>query len=250
VVSLVPTMLARMLEMGWEGSPSLRMALLGGGPCSPPLLNAAIERRIPVAPTYGLTEASSQITVLLPAETRGHFGTAGRPLAGVSVRVGEHADAPAPVGTPGRIWLSGPMIAHDSLDGPLLDGAWLGTNDMGRLDAGGYLTLLGRLDDVIITGGEKVIPSEVEAEITDDPLVGEVAVMGVPDAEWGQRVIAIITPREPTKTPDVEALREMLKKKLVPHKVPKQIRVVERLPRTQMGKLDRAALRELGERDG
>lgn len=250
VVSLVPTMLARMLEMGWGGSPSLRLALLGGGPCSPPLLNAAIERRIPVAPTYGLTEASSQITVLLPAEARGHFGTVGRPLAGVSVHIGEHADGPAPVGTPGRIWLNGPMIAKESLDGSLLDGGWLGTNDMGRLDAAGYLTVLGRLDDVIITGGEKVIPSEVEAEITGDPLVGEVAVMGVPDAEWGQRVVAIITPREPGKTPDIEALRAMLKRKLVPHKVPKQITVVEHLPRTQMGKLDRAALRELGERDG
>lgn len=249
VVSLVPTMLARLLEMGWEGSPSLRLVLLGGGPCSPPLLNAAIDRRIPVAPTYGLTEASSQITVLLPSETRGHFGTAGRPMPGVQVRIGERPDNPAAPGTPGRVWVSGPMMAKYSLDGPLLDGGWLGTADMGRLDAAGYLTVVGRLDDVIITGGEKVIPAEVETALTEDPQVGEVAVVGIPDADWGQRVVAIIVPRDPGQPPEPETLREMLKQRLVPHKVPKKIVIVEQLPRTPMGKLNRAALRQLGGSD-
>lgn len=248
-ISLVPTMLARLLQTGWEGSPSLRLVLLGGGPCSPPLLNSAIDRRIPVAPTYGLTEAASQVTVLLPAETRGHFGSSGRPLPGMQVRIGERPDQPAAPGEPGHLWIEGPMVSEEALDGSLLENGWLPTRDMGRVDADGYLTVVGRLDDVIITGGEKVVPAEVEMALTSDPLVGEVAVIGVPDSEWGQRVVAILTPRESGPEPDPIALRDMLKQKLVPHKVPKQIIVVAQLPRTAMGKLDRAALRDLGSAD-
>lgn len=248
-ISLVPTMLARLLQAGWTGAPSLRLVLLGGGPCSLPLLNSAIDKRIPVAPTYGLTEASSHVTVLLPTETRGHFGSSGRPLPGIQVRIGGRPDQPAASREPGRLWIKGPTVSAEALDGPLLEDGWLPTSDMGRMDADGYVTVVGRIDDVIITGGEKVIPADVEMALTADPLVGEVAVIGVPDSEWGQRVVAILTPRENCPEPDPIALRDMLKQKLVPHKVPKRIVIVAQLPRTAMGKLDRDALRELGRAD-
>lgn len=228
-VSLVPTMLSRLLDAGWDPPDSLRLVLLGGAPCPPLLLQTALDRGVPVAPTYGMTETSSQVATLLPGDVAGHFGSAGRALPGVDLRAGED----------GRIAVRGPMV---SASAPTTDG-WLVTNDLGLVNDG-YLTVLGRADEAIVTGGEKVIPRTVEEVLLEDPAVAEAAVVGVPDPEWGERVIAAVTVR-PGAAADAEALRELVRERLAPHMVPKDVVVVDALPRTGPDKLDRPGLRAL-----
>lgn len=245
-LSLVPTMLARLIDAGWRGNPSLRFVLLGGGPCSQPLLNAALDRGIPIASTYGLTEASSQVTLLPPSETRTHLGSAGRSLPGTGICVAEHPERPMPQGTPGPIWVKGPTVATHGLDGPLqLEAGWLATGDLGQVDSEGFLTVVGRIDDVILTGGEKVVPREIEDALASHPSVGETVVVGVPDDEWGQRAVAAVVVREGAPALDADQVRSFLNERLLRHKVPRSIVVLEDLPRTGPGKVDRRALREL-----
>jgi len=249
--SLVPTMLHRLLEAGWRGAPSLRFVLLGGAPCPEALMNEARTRGIPIAPTYGLTETASHVATLPPWEAPQHIGTVGKPVPGATVRIGESPEGPAPRGAPGRIWVSGPTVSPSARSASSL-ADWLRTDDLGCLDEAGYLTVLGRIDDVIVTGGEKVAPREVEGTLAAHPSVGEAVVVGVPDSEWGQRAVAVVTPtspRAPGIRPDPASLRAWLKRSLAPHKVPRQIVVLDDLPRTEPGKPDRNALREMLEGD-
>ncbi|MEX0990976.1 MAG: class I adenylate-forming enzyme family protein [Actinomycetota bacterium] len=246
VVSLVPTMLHRMLDDGWKGAPTLRVVLLGGAPCPEPLLDEALARDIPVAPTYGLTEAASQVTTLPPWEVKAHRGTYGRSLPGTLVRIGETPESFEAPGTPGPIWVAGLSVARASLEGPITDErGWLATGDIGAVDADSYLSVIGRADDVILSGGEKVVPSEVEAALVEHADVREAAVIGVADPEWGEQVVAVVTPTEGS-LPDGDDLRAYLKERLEPHKVPRRIIVIhDELPRTGPAKIDRVTLKRL-----
>ena len=226
-VSLVPTQLVRLLDAGadWSG---LRFALIGGAPLSPELLDRALGAGVPVAATYGLTEACSQVTTLPPDEARTRPGSSGRPLQGVEVRVGEGA----------RIELRGPTVAPGSADA---DG-WLRTGDLGRLDDDGYLWVEGRADDLILSGGENVRPEPVEARLREHPAVADAGVVGVPDPEWGQAVVAYVVGALDSQ-PDPAELIEHCRATLAPAAVPKRIELVGELPRTGSGKLQRALLR-------
>jgi O-succinylbenzoic acid--CoA ligase len=215
LVSLVPTMLARLLDAGLRSPPTLRWALLGGGPIAPALLERAREASVPVAPTYGMTEACSQIA------THGH------PLTGVELRTASD----------GELLVRGPMVAPGSL-GP--DG-WLHTGDLAELGHGGPLRIIGRKSDTIITGGENVAPAEVEAALLEHPAVADAAVHARPDQEWGEAVIATVVLRDGI-TVDREALRGHCAAHLAPFKVPKAIEFADELPRTASGKLIRARL--------
>ena len=245
-ISLVPTMLSRLLEAGWSEPSSLRFVLLGGGSCPETLLHEALDRKFPIALSYGLTEACSQVATLPPWDTLGRLRTVGRPLPGVRVRIADSPDRPVRHGTPGQIWVSGATVAKRTLDGalPLQDG-WYGTGDLGSLDDEDFLTVLGRIDDLILTGGEKVVPQEVEAALLDHPAVSEACVFGVPDDEWGQRAVAAVTLRSDAGLVNPADLRAGLKKELMYHKVPRQIVIVGEMPLTGPGKVDRAALREM-----
>ena len=216
LVSLVPTMLARLLDAGLQHPPTLRWALLGGGPIPPALLARARDAGVPVASTYGMTEACSQIV------------TRGWPLTGVQLRVA--AD--------GEVLVRGPAVAPGAV-GP--DG-WLHTGDLGSLDARGRLTVLGRRSDTIVTGGENVAPVEVEAVLLDHPAVADAAVHARPDAEWGERVVATVVVRAGARiTP--EELRRHCAERLAAFKVPKAVELADALPRTPSGKLLRGQLR-------
>jgi O-succinylbenzoic acid--CoA ligase len=209
IVSLVPTTLQRLLDAGLRDPPALRWALLGGAPIPPGLLDRAREAGVPVAPTYGLTEACSQVT------------TNGFPLFCTRVDLAQD----------GEILVSGPTVAG---------GGVLRTGDLGRRDGDGRLSVVGRKSDTIITGGENVAPAEVEAVLEEHPAVREAAVHGRPDPEWGEAVVAIVVLRAEA-TPD--ALREHVAARLEPFKVPKVIGVRETpLPRTPSGKLLRREL--------
>jgi o-succinylbenzoate---CoA ligase len=246
-ISLVPTMLARLLDAAPElrAPPGLRCVLLGGGPISHALLERARERGFPLAPSYGLTEAASQVATAQPGVGD---GTALPPLPATELRIVGPDGAPQPSGVAGEICVRGPQVMLGYLDRPeasaraLRDG-WLHTGDVGELDARGHLRVLDRRDDLIVSGGENVYPAEVEAALLAHPEVAEAGVVGLPDAEWGQRVVAIVVPRRPP----AEALeRELLAHcagALARFKRPRELRFASALPRTASGKLQRVLLR-------
>jgi o-succinylbenzoate---CoA ligase len=214
LVSLVPTMLARLLDAGLRDPPTLRWALLGGGPIPEELLARAGAAGVPVAPTYGMSEACSQIA------------THGWPLAGVEVRTAS-----------GEVIVRGPIVAP----GALAEDGWLYTGDLGALDQRGRLTIVGRKSETIITGGENVAPAEVEAALLEHPAVADAAAHAQPDPEWGEAVIATVVLRDGASADPAE-LRGHCAERLASFKVPKEIKFAAELPRTASGKLVRRRL--------
>jgi O-succinylbenzoic acid--CoA ligase len=233
LVSLVATQLRRLAQAGLTHAPALRAALVGGGPVPRDLLAWASERGLPVLQTYGMTETASQIATL-PADEAlaGRRGaSAGRALPGVELRV----DA-----TTGEILVRGPSVAR----GALAADGWLHTGDRGRLDDDGYLWVEGRLDDVIVSGGENVSAAEVEDVLAAHPAVAEAAVVGREDPEWGQAVTAYVVLASGRTASDAELVAHC-RARLAPHKAPKAIHRVVALPRTESGKVARGRLTEL-----
>jgi O-succinylbenzoic acid--CoA ligase len=212
LASLVPTMLARLREAGLERAPDLRGVLLGGGPIPAELLEWALGIGLPVMPTYGMTETCSQIATAEPGERLA------RPLPGVELRISDE----------GEILARGPMVAAEG---------WLHTGDRGRLTDDGLLEVEGRMDDVIVTGGENVAAREVEEALLAHPRVAEAAVIGVDDPEWGKAVTAFVV-----GTASEDELLAHCRERLARFKVPKRIVVLDELPRTASGKVVRAAL--------
>jgi O-succinylbenzoic acid--CoA ligase len=227
--------------------------LLGGGPAPRALLTAAHERGVPVLQTYGLTEAASQVTTLAPDEALRRLGSAGLPLAGATLRIDIDGRRAEP-GEVGEVLVAGPIVTPGYLHRPgstaeaIRDG-WLHTGDLGTVDDEGYLTVVDRRDDLIVTGGENVYPAEVESVLLEHPAVGECAVVGVPDGRWGQRVTAVVVPAAGA-APDAPALEAFLRERLAGYKVPRAIALWrEPLPRTASGKVQRHVVRDLlGER--
>lgn len=215
LISVVPTMLARLLEAGVRRPPSLRAALVGGGPIPADLLRRAEAAGVHCVTTYGMTEACSQIT------------TGGPPLFCTRVRI-----APD-----GEILVRSPTVAP----GAVAADGWLHTGDLGSLGERGILTVTGRVADTIVTGGENVAPAEVEAVLEAHPAVAEAAVHARPDDEWGEAVVATVVVREGMQV-DAGALRAHVRARLAPFKVPKAIAFAGSLPRTASGKLLRREL--------
>jgi len=233
LVSLVATTLARLLDAGLERPPSLRCALTGGGPVPAALVERASAAGVAVSITYGLSESCSQVTTApLAALADGDLG-AGPPLFCTRVRCAED----------GEILIAGPTVAP----GALADGRWLHSGDLGALDRQGRLSVTGRKADTIVSGGENVAPSEVEAVLESHPDVREAAVVGRADAEWGEAVTAIVVLHPDAvssgSSPGPADLRAHCATALAPFKVPKQVILrVEPLPRTRSGKLLRRQL--------
>jgi O-succinylbenzoic acid--CoA ligase len=220
IVSVVATILTRLLDAGLERPPALRCALAGGGPVPLALLERARAAGVPVSQTYGLTEACSQVATQTPGEGRPDSGP---PL--FCTRVALAAD--------GEILVSGPTVSR------AVEGGVLATGDLGELADDGSLRVLGRKSDTIISGGENVAPSEVEAVLEEHPAVAEAAVYGVADERWGEAVHALVVAREALSEAD---LRIHCAGRLASYKVPKSIIFTTVLPRTASGKLQRSAL--------
>jgi len=226
VISVVATMLTRLLEAGADLS-GPRAVLVGGGPVPEEPLEEAIGRGATVVQTYGLTEACSQVTTLAPGEAQRKLGSAGRPLLTTHLRIQD-----------GEILVQGPTVApgHADADG------WLHTGDLGRIDEDGFLYVEDRIDDMIVSGGENIIPAEVEKVLLRHPEVADAAVVGREDPEWQQAVTAIVVLEEGSEvTPD--ELRRHCAEALADFKVPKRVELAAALPRTPSGKLMRRALR-------
>ncbi len=226
VLSLVATTLTRLLEAGADLS-GPRAILVGGGPVPEEPLEEAIGRGGTVVQTYGLTEACSQVTTLTPADARRKLGSAGRPLLTTHLRIQD-----------GEILVQGPTVAPGSADA---DG-WLHTGDLGRIDEEGFLYVEDRIDDMIVSGGENIVPAEVEKVLMRHPEVADAAVVGREDPEWQQAVTAVVVLEDGSEaTPD--ELRRHCADSLAPFKVPKRVELAAALPRTPSGKLMRRALR-------
>jgi o-succinylbenzoate---CoA ligase len=227
---------------------TLRCVLLGGGPAPRPLLEDCARRAIPVAQSYGLTEACSQAVTLAPVDSLRKLGSAGRPLLPVQLRI-MNENRPALPDEPGTIYLKGPTITPGYADRPeatrsaFRDG-WFSTGDIGYLDADGYLYVLDRRNDLIISGGENVYPAEIESVLMGYPDVEEAGVCGQDDPQWGQVPVAFIHLRSGSVA-DAESILEYADLHLARYKLPHAIHFVDALPRNSSGKLLRRELRKL-----
>ena len=228
--SLVPAQLRRLLDAGVDLS-GFRMVLIGGSPLPPDLADEAAARHVNVVTTYGLTESCGGVV---------YNGCA---LPGTDVRIGDA----------GEVQISGPTLMRGYRSDPaataatFTDDGWLRTRDAGVI-RDGVLSVLGRLDDAILTGGETVWPLEVEAVLSAHPQVAEVAVTGHADREWGQRVVAFVVPHDMAAKPTLEALRAFVGERLPRYKAPRELVILRALPGGLRGDLTTKVRRyELGE---
>jgi O-succinylbenzoic acid--CoA ligase len=227
--ALVPTQLARLLDTDPTPLAGFDAVLLGGAATPERLLKRARAAGTRVVTTYGMTE------------TAGGCVYDGWPLDGIQLRLS---------GTSGNIELAGPMLASGYLMAPeetaqAFREGWFRTCDLGRLDPQGRLQVLGRADDVIVTGGLNVAPAEVEAILTGLPGVAAACVVGLPDPEWGERVTAVVTPADPSRPPDPGALRVAAQRLLTGAQLPKEIILCDALPLLGVGKPDRKAIQKM-----
>jgi acyl-CoA synthetase (AMP-forming)/AMP-acid ligase II len=251
---LVPTMLARIVAEvpgADAGTPTLRSLAYGGARAPRPV----VERALRIFPgtgfvnAYGLTETASSVAVLSPEDhraaltsddpaVRDRLGSVGRALPGIEFQVRAEDGEPAGPGQSGLVFVRGEQISgeyggHSTLD---MDG-WFATRDRGRLDADGYLFIEGRADDTIIRGGENIAPAEIEDVLLAHPGIAEAAVVGVPDPEWGQRLVAVLV-----GDGDPAEIRQWVRDRLRSAKTPDTIVFRAELPKTDTGKLLRRTL--------
>jgi acyl-CoA synthetase (AMP-forming)/AMP-acid ligase II len=256
---VVPTMLARIVEYldgRPAGCPSLASLAYGGARMPARLLAAAL-RAFPATGfvnAYGLTETASTITLLTPEDhraavesarphVRARLSSVGRPVPGVQAQV-RAADGTvlAPWET-GELWVRGEQVSGEYRDeGPVLDEAgWFPTRDRARIDADGYVFLDGRADDTIIRGGENISPAEIEEVLLEHPAVRDVVVVGIPDEEWGERLVAVVVPVT-AATPEPDVLRAHVRQRLRGSRTPDEVVFRADLPVTSMGKVIRRQL--------
>jgi len=253
---VVPTMLGRILdvlESRGERLPALRHLSYGGGrmPVS------VIERALALLPhvdfvnAYGLTETSSTIAILGPDDhrlalsgsvaERRRLGSVGKPLPSVRIEIRGADGAVQPPGIAGDIFVRGEQVSGEYVGRKAIgEDGWLRTNDCGWLDEAGYLYIDGRLDDVIVRGGENISPGEVEDVLRAHPMVRDVAVFGLPSDEWGESVAAAVVPAD---TIDPQLLRDWVRQRLRSTKVPEHIQFRAALPYNETGKLLRRVLK-------
>lgn len=257
---VVPTMLARIVEAldarGGEPLLGVRALSYGGGKMPEPVIRRALEL-FPITNfvnAYGLTETSSTIALLGPDDhrvaqysddeaERARLKSAGRPLPGVEVSIRDEAFNEVPAGEPGEIYVRGEQVSGEYLEkGSLLDhDGWFPTRDGGYIDEGGYLFVQGRNDDVIIRGGENMSPGEIEDVLLTDERVKEAAAIGVPDTEWGEKVVAVVVVNTPCREAE---LQDLVRSRLRSSRVPAHVVFVDELPYNDTGKLLRRVLRE------
>lgn len=236
-LSLVPAMLARLLDVAGAAAvpASLRHVLVGGAALSQSLGERALASGWPICPSWGMSETAAQAATLLRPGKDWRGGQVGPLLSGLQARVADD----------GRLHLRGAQVMVGYLNperrpGVGLDDGWLPTADLGRIDAAGWLTVLGRADELLISGGVKVHPSAVEACLAACPGVSDVAVTAVPDAVWGDVLVALVVGQT-----DNAALDAWMRQHLIGAHRPRRVLRLDRLPRNAMGKLERRQLRAL-----
>lgn len=259
---VVPTMLARIVEKldetGGSGPSAIRALAYGGGKMPLPVIDRAMERFPAAAFTnaYGLTETSSTIAVLGPdehrlaaasddPEARRRLASAGKPLPSIEVEIRDESGKALPAGERGEILVRGEQVSGEYVGrgSLLIEGGWFPTNDGGYLDEEGYLFIDGRIDDVIVRGGENLSPGEIEDVLHEQGEVADCAVVGIPDEEWGEGVAAAIV-RKAGSEVTAETLQAWVKQHLRSSRVPQKVEFWDELPYNETGKLLRRTVRE------
>jgi fatty-acyl-CoA synthase len=258
---VVPTMLGRILEVLVERKeqlPALRHLSYGGGRMPTTLVEQALEQlpHVGLVNAYGLTETSSTIAVLGPDDhraaigstepsVRARLGSVGRPLPNLEVEIRDPMGVTLDAGNRGEIWVRGEQVSGEYLGraAALSADGWLATNDGGWLDDEGYLFVEGRLDDVIVRGGENLSPGEIEEVLLQHPGVADAAVIGVPDDQWGEAVAAVVVLHEEAGEVDAAALRAWVAERLRSTRAPERVEFRTELPYNETGKLLRRVLK-------
>lgn len=243
----VPAMLALMLRSATFGEAdlsSLRWILAGGAPVSPALVTQWAERNVPVLTSYGLTEAGPSASFRHAVDVHAQPSSSGPPALLTDVRIVRPDGDQVSAGEVGEILLRGPHIAsgywrNDGATEAAFGGGWLKTGDRGLLGQNGDLFITGRSKDIIITGGENVDPAEIEHLLVQHPRISDAAVIGRPDAVWGEVVVAVVVADQPV---DLADLRSFLASRLAKYKIPRAIEYRDTLPRNITGKLLRSML--------
>lgn len=252
--TVVPTMLGHIvtaLEMRPAELPSLRNLAYGGSKVGLPLVRKALQLMPSVGfvNAYGLTETSSTIAVLTPDDHRrshGHvdvavarrLGSVGRPVPGIEVQIRAEDGTVLGPGESGELYVRGEQVSgkYTGIGSVLDEHGWFPTKDIATLDDDGYLFITGRSDDTIIRGGENIAPAELEDVLVEHPHVHEVAVVGVPDPQWGQTIVAVVVPA-PGADPDPDELREHVRKQLRGSRTPDRVVFRAELPTNATGKV-------------
>jgi acyl-coenzyme A synthetase/AMP-(fatty) acid ligase len=247
--TVVPTMLHQIIE--WGGAAGYDLSSLRIVVCT----GSALRREVRdgarailgdvLYDLYGSTEMG-WVSIATPADQRSRPGTIGRPVPGVRVRILDPDGRVLPRGETGEIWVSNKLMMDAYLDDPELTGermrdGYVSVRDVGFIDRDGYLHVVDRADDMIISGGVNVYPAEVEVALGSHPSVSEVAVVGVPDPKWGQRIVAVVVPAGVVTGDELLA---WCKERVSYAAVPKEIRLVEALPRNDIGKVAKKRLVE------
>jgi O-succinylbenzoic acid--CoA ligase len=243
IVSFVTKMLTDLLPLTKDtGYPALRYILLGGGPIAKSVLKQCQDKQLAVIQSYGMTETCSQVVALPPEKAEEKIGSAGLPLAQVNLRIQPQSEETGSVTenaeTLGEIQLQGPAIVSHYLNNRGVDqwtsDGWFATGDLGFLDAEGYLYVVSRLSELIISGGENIYPAEVEQALVSHPAIDEAAVVGEPSGKWGQEPVAYLTLHAPLTVQEVTAY---LDSQLARYKQPRRYYQVNEMPRTASGKI-------------
>jgi len=259
---LAPTMLQALvqeLDAAPRDLAHVRAIHYAAAPIAPALLERCVKRFGPVMRQfYGMTETGGGGTVLHPADhvlpqagaaPDPRLASAGQPGEGVAIRVVGDDDSELPAGRAGEVEILCPAAMagywrdEEGTAKAMHDG-WIRTGDIGRIDAGGYLTLLDRKKDMVVSGGENIYPREVEEALLSHPAVAEAAVIGVPDARWGESIVAFVVPvGAGASTPSEPELIGHVKHLIASYKKPRTVRFVTELPKLPTGKIDKKALR-------
>lgn len=248
IISVVSAMLTKLLPSQQSDYPaSFRCMLLGGGPAPKPLLESCVNRNIPVYQTYGMTETASQFVTLSSEYMLTKLGSAGKPLFHSQLKIMKTNGQIAPPHEVGEIVVKGENVTkgylhRDAETAETIQNNWLYTGDLGYLDHEGFLYVVDRRSDLIISGGENVYPAEIEATLLAHHAVAEVGVTGVHDEQWGQIPLAFIVKNEQVNE---EQLLAFCREKLATYKQPKRIYFVPALPRNGANKLMRRELIQL-----
>ena len=251
MLSGVPTTYQMMADHPhWDATDlsSLNKLTCGGSAVPTRILNAYEDRGLSFSQGYGMTEAAPGASQLPASMTRLKQGSVGLPMFFADVRIADEQGGVAPRGTIGEVEIVGPNVFPGYLNLPeateaaFTEDGWYRSGDLGYMDADGYLFIVDRLKDMIISGGENIYPAEVENVISDIDGVTGVAVIGVPDERWGEVPIAVLSLR-PGALADTETVRDYLDGKLARYKLPRRIEVMDALPRTASGKVRKADLR-------
>ncbi len=253
-IFLVPTMLQAVLDHPRFGShdlTSVERIYYGAAPMPPALMDRAIAAmpRVGFVQGYGMTETSGSISLLKPADHHdpARLRSAGRAVVAIEARIVDADDNEVPVGEIGEIVARGEAVMTGYWNRPeetaeALRGGWMHTGDVGRMDADGYIHIVDRLKDMIITGGENVYSVEVEAVLADHPAVSQCAVVGLPDPRWGERVHAVVVAK-PGAVPDADDIIAHMRTKLAAYKCPRSVEFRSIMPLSAAGKILKADLR-------